>query len=964
LPDHYIREVAQKKQVEVLEAGVARALKILEQMKETFSQFEAVCPDAQQWIESINKTKEQSNGSRTVVGVVGNTGAGKSSVINALLDEERLVPTNCMRACTAVVTEISWNTNDEPDQRYRAEIDFIDRADWEKDLKILMQEFLTENGAMTRDASDPNSDAGIAWAKFHAVYPRIHKDELQNCTVERLMNENAVLNVLGTTKLINQARAESFYTELQKFVDSREKVTGNKDKKEQKQSKSPMEYWPLIKVVRLYTKSEALSTGAVVVDLPGVHDSNAARAAVAERYIQQCSGLWIVAPITRAVDDKAAKSLLGENFKRQLKYDGNYSAVTFICSKTDDISITEAIDSLEVRELVAGLRASEQEIEATEKMIADLNESADVYRATFNEVDEEIDTWEELKDRVETEMVFAPQRKKVQKRKKYESKNRSRKRRQIEEGSDVEYIESESDDASESERESDTDVEAPQEPLTTQDIEQRLADLRSTKKNARQERKAAEDGIKKLRPTIRATKTKIADIQAQIRAICIDGRNKYSKSAIQLDFAAGIKELDQEAAFEVDEEAFNPDQDLRDYDEVANSLPVFCVSSRAYQKLCGRFKKDGTVPGFRTKEETEVPQLKNHCKQMTEGGRIQNCRLFLNNFSTTLAPLYLWASNDVTGPKLTHADKREQANYLTDSLEKLGKGLEQAVEVCLGSMKKQLREQIFERMKELVHDAIQSAPTIAESWGRHRNEGGVHWSTYKAIVRRGGVYHSASAGHRDFNAELLDPILKKLGTGWERAFQQRLPKVFEAHIQNSASILHAFHARVEERARQNGVGLAHMAMLKGSIYNYEQAFQNLNAQLMSRMQEAQRDANREFVPTLASIMMQVYDICSNECGTGSFSRMKNHMVTFVQQHCQNMFQDATRAVETALLAMCRGLEEEMSARVDSIRRAMHNDYMHVLLGVQVAPDVMNKPQRALRAEVMAQLKQVNILVML
>jgi hypothetical protein len=42
-----------------------------------------------------------------------------------------------------------------------------------------------------------------------------------------------------------------------------------------------MEFWPLIKVVRIYTKAEALSTGAVIVDLPGVHDSNAARAAVA-----------------------------------------------------------------------------------------------------------------------------------------------------------------------------------------------------------------------------------------------------------------------------------------------------------------------------------------------------------------------------------------------------------------------------------------------------------------------------------------------------------------------------------------------------------------------------------------------------------------------------------------------------------------------------------------------------------
>lgn len=31
--------------------------------------------------------------------------------------------------------------------------------------------------------------------------------------------------------------------------------------------------------------------------------------------MKACTGLWIVAPITRAVDDKTAKSLLGDSFR-------------------------------------------------------------------------------------------------------------------------------------------------------------------------------------------------------------------------------------------------------------------------------------------------------------------------------------------------------------------------------------------------------------------------------------------------------------------------------------------------------------------------------------------------------------------------------------------------------------------------------------------------------------------------
>lgn len=37
--------------------------------------------------------------------------------------------------------------------------------------------------------------------------------------------------------------------------------------------------------------------------------------------------------------------------------------------------------------------------------------------------------------------------------------------------------------------------------------------------------------------------------------MCISGRNQYSKGAIQQDFAASMRELDQELAAEEDEEA-------------------------------------------------------------------------------------------------------------------------------------------------------------------------------------------------------------------------------------------------------------------------------------------------------------------------------------------------------------------------------------------------------------------------
>lgn len=156
--------------------------------------------------------------------MVGNTGAGKSSVINALLEEERLVPTNCMRACTAVVTEMSYNHSDNPNALYRADIEFIQASDWEKDLRISLKELIDANGQVSRECTNPESEAGVAYAKIKAVYPSRTRDDLAHSSVEDLMKEDCVRNVLGTIKKIEKSQPEYFYRALQSYVDSKEKV--------------------------------------------------------------------------------------------------------------------------------------------------------------------------------------------------------------------------------------------------------------------------------------------------------------------------------------------------------------------------------------------------------------------------------------------------------------------------------------------------------------------------------------------------------------------------------------------------------------------------------------------------------------------------------------------------------------------------------------------------------------------
>ncbi|KAK5125407.1 hypothetical protein LTR85_000516 [Meristemomyces frigidus] len=224
-----LQELTKSATPERLEAGVRPGLRVLSDIAGPLEELTDNA-DAQAWLEQIEATRKLAVKNRTVVGVVGNTGAGKSSVINAMLDEERSVPTNCMRACTAVVTEMSYNDSKNEGSWYWAEVEFIHPGDWRKEVKVLFAEVFDEKGAVVKEVSNPDTQAGIAYAKIRAVYHKHTKEMLSRSTIDSLMQVKTVRNVLGTTKRINERESSNFYRRLQHFVDSKEKGGEKLDK--------------------------------------------------------------------------------------------------------------------------------------------------------------------------------------------------------------------------------------------------------------------------------------------------------------------------------------------------------------------------------------------------------------------------------------------------------------------------------------------------------------------------------------------------------------------------------------------------------------------------------------------------------------------------------------------------------------------------------------------------------------
>ena len=130
---------------------------------------------------------------------------------------------------------------------FRAEVEFVAMTDWEKELKVLFQDLLDGSGGVSRDCANEDTDAGVAYAKIKAVYPKKTKEDIANSSIEAMLEE--VSHILGKTRKIEEKESQRFYHSLQRYVDSKEKATGNTEKDKKKERKE-MEFWPLIKVVR------------------------------------------------------------------------------------------------------------------------------------------------------------------------------------------------------------------------------------------------------------------------------------------------------------------------------------------------------------------------------------------------------------------------------------------------------------------------------------------------------------------------------------------------------------------------------------------------------------------------------------------------------------------------------------------------------------------------------------------
>jgi len=309
-----------------------------------------------QWIREANDLNEERKNVEVMVGVQGQTGAGKSSLLNVLLGYRNILPPSNMEAATATVCKVAYNYNDDPQQKFRAEVVFHTRHEITKELETFIQRIKERNKDLNNEDIDDdadkeeererrielaNEDIREGARKIKAVwgYTQVQLEALvDTLSPAFFLNQEhpALATISGGKKCIRSAHERSFAKEIKPYLDSTTvKIPRATSTADQTPDEVEMAMWPLVKQVNLYLKSDNLKGGIVLVDLPGLSDVVESREAVAREFYSQLAVSIVVTHSVRGADEQTGVNLM----KRAQELDMlmNNQSYCVALSKMDDI---------------------------------------------------------------------------------------------------------------------------------------------------------------------------------------------------------------------------------------------------------------------------------------------------------------------------------------------------------------------------------------------------------------------------------------------------------------------------------------------------------------------------------------------------------------------------------------------------------------------------------------------------
>ncbi|EXK95623.1 hypothetical protein FOQG_04173 [Fusarium oxysporum f. sp. raphani 54005] len=306
------------------------------------------------------------------VGFVGDSGVGKSSLLNSLLDTKGLARTsNNGEACTCVVTEYHYHNRDTLDIR----VNLFSIEELQDQLGRLLQVYRTfelhrDEITDAAERQDMEANAKVAKDTFQAMFRGRLTDEA--CLIRESYGD--VLDRL--TRWAADARPSplrTYHTGLSPQACSNTLM----ELSSEPASRDSPATWPYIRSIKVFLNAHILSRGLILVDLPGLRDLNSARRIITERYLLECDEIFAICNIGRAATDEGVHQVF------DLADRAHLSNVGIVCTRSDDIDPEESIRdwpgrrARHIEQLLEYIETTNKEIEELEADIEDY-EGADL----------------------------------------------------------------------------------------------------------------------------------------------------------------------------------------------------------------------------------------------------------------------------------------------------------------------------------------------------------------------------------------------------------------------------------------------------------------------------------------------------------------------------------------------------------------------------------------------------------
>jgi hypothetical protein len=220
-------------------------------------------------------------------------------------------------------------------------------------------------------------------------------------------------------------------------------------------------------------------------------------------------------------------------------------------------------------------------------------------------------------------------------------------------------------------------------------------------------------------------------------------------------------------------------------------------------------------------------------------------------------------------------------------------------EALIAEVTSKISEDIFSVFDIAVRKAEKKAPTTSAKWGAKKGGGGLHPSTYRAVIKRYGHWENENRVH-NFNGELTRPIIAQITEGWQRVFERILPACISQGSITCVETLSEFRVGSSQYLSGQGISTQVLQQLDAQFPRYTKTFQKSLYDMQNYILQEAKSGHRQFAKVVADIMYDVYTQCQAEQGIGSYGRMKEIMRDHIDVSKTSMFKKSAKLVHGVL----------------------------------------------------------------